>query len=230
MGGSNQPSKWWMPKDSNFGVPQPQYVIPAAYINKQAAEWPQGRYLPPCIIPPPTVTYAAGFLTVNGASVYVPATGMVERAEFMVTVPVGGNGDSGVDKFITSIPEVEIPLTFRGQFTNYGVDAITNSVIKLVSAENANLVGATCTITVAGTTVHTCAFAQLAAGFVIPNIPAGAGVLVVVTLATSSPHTNPFGYNYTCETRIAIRGGPNSVEFNLTDNLLALGCYVQVTS
>jgi len=75
MGGSNQPSKWWMPKDSNFGVPQPQYVIPAAYINKQAAEWPQGRYLPPCIIPPPTVTYNAGSgtLLINGTSVYIGA-------------------------------------------------------------------------------------------------------------------------------------------------------------
>lgn len=230
MGGSNNTvNPWWNPKGYNYGVPGTQFIIPAAYVNKQAAEWPQGKLLPPCIIPPPVLTYLGGFLTVGGSSVYLPAMGAVERAEFSVTVPAGGNGDSGVDKFINGIPEVEIPLLFRGQFTNSGADAITNSVLKVLSYENINTGSTLVTITIAGTTVYTCTIAQLTSGFVIPTIPAGANILIVVQTVTVSPHINPFGYNYTAEVRFAIRGGPNAVEFDLTNNLTNLGCQVQVS-
>lgn len=63
---------WPVQTGSDYGAPGPAYVWPAAYVNKQAAEYPQGHTLPPCLIPPPEVIYSAPVLTVGGASIVLP--------------------------------------------------------------------------------------------------------------------------------------------------------------
>ena len=66
---AGNPKGWPKSEMNNYGIPKPVFVIPAAYVNKQAAEWPPGHTIDPCVIPPPEVTLVDGILTIHGTSI-----------------------------------------------------------------------------------------------------------------------------------------------------------------
>lgn len=55
--------------DTHYGTPAPAFTWPSARINGQPADWPEGKFLPPCIVPPPTVTLVGTMLTIGGSSI-----------------------------------------------------------------------------------------------------------------------------------------------------------------
>jgi hypothetical protein len=191
MGGSNQPSKWWMPKDSNFGVPQPQYVIPAAYINKQSAEWPQGKLLPPCIIPPPVITFSAGFLTVNGASIYLGSMAPCPVPN-VVSLSIPGIYNNAVyqsPQAVDGSSFVQIPFLMG----NLGPDTAVNSVVRMFNLSKFILSPTWGTIPEVNIyfpfTVKpavTATLAQLATGVVIPSVDSMEYVIVDVKIKTAT--------------------------------------------
>ena len=220
MGGSNQPSKWWMPKDSNFGVPQPQYVIPAAYINKQAAEWPQGRYLPPCIIPPPVMTVVGSTLIVGGASVALPLLSVPQRCEFGPVAPMAPGDVSGELLLPTTGINNGAFVQLNCAFYNYGPDEVTSAVVKLYNTVRFRtpygIPSGHAVITI-GATVITATFDEAKLGIIIPSVPVGATVDIAIQAQTTNSSSTS-AYSYTSSCTIGIRGGPSAVEFNLVNN------------
>lgn len=98
---AGNPKGWPKSEMPNYGIPKPVFVIPAAYVNKQAAEWPSGYKLNPCVIPPPEVTLVDGILTIGGTSINLNtlATGDIQIKEAGIFTTVG------LPEYVTSIPE-----------------------------------------------------------------------------------------------------------------------------
>jgi hypothetical protein len=220
MGGSNQPSKWWMPKDSNFGVPQPQYVIPAAYINKQAAEWPQGKYLPPCIIPPPVMTVVGNTLIVGGASVALPLLSIPQRCEFAPVAPASPGDVSGTALATVTGINNGVFIQLNCAFQNSGPDEVTSAVVKLQNIVRIGVpygIPSGHVVITVGPTIITGTFYEATNGIIVPSIPAGATVNIEIQAQTQNKKDN-HSYVYIASCAIGIRGGPSAVEFNLANN------------
>lgn len=103
---AGNPKGWPKSEMLNYGIPKPVFVIPAAYVNKQAAEWPPGHTIDPCVIPPPEVTLVDGVLTIGGTNISIAVADIqIYEAGVFTTV--------GLPQYTTSIPE--------GDTTNYEV-------------------------------------------------------------------------------------------------------------
>lgn len=98
---AGNPKGWPKSEMLNYGIPKPVFVIPAAYVNKQAAEWPPGHTIDPCVIPPPEVTLVDGILTIGGTSINLNT---LATAEIQIT-EAGMFTTVGLPAYVTSIPE-----------------------------------------------------------------------------------------------------------------------------
>lgn len=217
MSGSGNPASWKTVNDPGYGVPQPQFVTPAAYVNKQAAEWPQDKLLPPCLIPPPITTLVGNMLTVGGSSIALPII-TPERGEFTPVAPASPGDVSGVGLFTVTGINNGWQTQLNCAFQNTGADAITSAIVKLRSPVRFRDPGVSNQVVITiGSTVLVSTYANILNGIIIPLIPAGATVDIAVKAQTVNTSSN-IHYTYTASCTIGIRGGPNTVEFDLSNN------------
>lgn len=178
---AGNPKGWPKSEMNNYGIPKPVFVIPAAYVNKQAAEWPPGHTIDPCVIPPPEVTLVDGILTIHGTSIDlnslilgIPGVPTADLAiEFAGLYLTGETVD-----YQTSMPGNN-PSEFALQVKVVNVGSVTVPNAKVVVSANSLFASANTYSVVYGggatgpATVAGAALKNPATGLVVTSMPAG---------------------------------------------------------
>lgn len=179
---AGNPKGWPKSEMLNYGIPKPVFVIPAAYVNKQAAEWPSGYKLNPCVIPPPEVTLSGGTLTIHGTSINIFA----DIADIEVTVGFTTNLGAAVPPATVSSGSI---VKYVYKVKNYG-PATTTGVIFMIGTNAPVVSGASVTVIAAGAPVLAAlTIADLMAGVTLPAMPAGSSYQFIFSVTTVAPGT-----------------------------------------
>lgn len=179
----NKIKAWWQPPDDKYGVPSPLFCVPLAIVNKQVNEFPQGHFIPPCLLPPPEVTFVDGVLTINGTSVSIPTGGAAAPEADLSIILAGLYSVGETTDYRTTFP-ANNPDNYilQVRVDNVGSVAVPNAKIivsqpSLVDTSGTYYVtysgGATGPATVSGTQLI-----NSLVGLAITNMPAGSSVLL----------------------------------------------------